>query len=307
MKPTRMLVPELLRQGASGIREWNRRVNANPFEHPVLTDGNFDGHMLQGVKLANGTLAGASFRGADLRGAFLGDASLVAVRLRGSNFSGAQFRWTSIASDLSEAVGLDEVVHQGPSHVSVDSILRFKEDLPERFLRGCGFRDEEIAYFRSVIGPALRFYTCFISYSSKDEEFASRLHDDFQAAGIRCWKWTHDARTGRSLWGEIDQAIRIYNKLVLVASEASLRSPAVIREIERALQQEDEHEKRRQRGEPVDPDVLFPLRLDDFLLQEWQHERKADVVRKVIADAREWKNERAYMAVRDRLIRDLTR
>ena len=33
----------------------------------------------------------------------------------------------------------------------------------------------------------IEFYSCFISYSSKDEEFAKRLHADLQSNGVRCW------------------------------------------------------------------------------------------------------------------------
>ena len=146
-----------------------------------------------------------------------------------------------------------------------------------------------------------------MSHSTKDEEFATRLHNDFQEKGIRCWKWDHDARTGRSLWGEIDAAIRDYDKLVLIASESSLKSPAVNRDIERALVQEDKRLKRKRAGDSnVDCDVLFPVRLDDFIFKGWDHERKVDVTKKVIADARGWANDPAvYRGVLERLLRDL--
>jgi hypothetical protein len=202
---------------------------------------------------------------------------------------------------------LDRIYHRSSSIVDVNSLLHFKDDLPENFLRGCGLREEEIAYFRSVVGKPIRFYSCFISYSTKDEEFASRLHNDFQAKGIRCWKWDHDARTGRSIWREIDQAIRVHDKVVLIASESSLKSPAVHREIERAIQEEDRRTRDKQAGTfDGDLDVLFPVRVDDYIFDEWQHERKADVVKKVIADARNWdKDQAVYAKVRDKLIKDL--
>jgi len=93
---------------------------------------------------------------------------------------------------------------------------------------------------------------------------------------------------------------------VLIASEHSLKSPAVNREIERALQQEDQRLKRKQAGEDVDPDVLFPVRIDDYVLDGWEHERKADVTRKVIGDARGWETDHAkYQKVVQKLIGDL--
>ena len=78
------------------------------------------------------------------------------------------------------------------------------------------------------------------------------------------------------MWGEIDTAIRHYDKLVVICSQHSLQSPPVIREIERALQKEDREHR----------NVLFPIRIDDYLFDEWDHPRKADVVSKVIGDFR---------------------
>ena len=124
---------------------------------------------------------------------------------------------------------------------------------------------------------------------------------------MRCWKWDHDARTGQSLWGEIDQAIRVHDKLVLVASEASLTSPAVNREIERAIRLEDQHEKDKQVGKySGDVNVLFPVRLDDYIFEGWKHERKVDVTTKFIANARGWDTDPAvYKQVFEKLLRDL--
>ena len=53
-------------------------------------------------------------------------------------------------------------------------------------------------------------------------------------------------------------------------------------------------------------DVLFPLRVDQFIFDGWEHERKVDVTKKVIADATGWEQENdKYQAVLARLIRDL--
>jgi len=252
-------------------------------------------------------LAGANLLRADLTRASLFFASVRYAALAGAKLTNVTVGNTVFASDLSSVKGLESVDHIAPSVVSInDTLLKFKDDLPEKFLRGCGLADEDIAYYRSRIDSPNRV-SCFISYSHKDEEFASRLHNDFQAAGIRCWKWDHDARTGKTLWGEIDQAIRINDKLVFIASEASLKSPAVNREIERSIQQEDERESRKAGGKyDGDVNVLFPVRLDDYLFDGWEHERKADVVKKVVADARGWDSDPdVYAKVRDRLIRDL--
>ena len=52
-------------------------------------------------------------------------------------------------------------------------------------MRGCGLPDSLIEYLPSFRGDAIRFYSCFVSYSSKDQEFAERLHADLQSKGVK--------------------------------------------------------------------------------------------------------------------------
>jgi hypothetical protein len=272
------------------------------------------GANLSGADLSDANLSGANLSGAGLSGANLNHAKLYVANLSGSFlentlFSKAYLNQTTFTfTSLKTAKGLESCHHHGRSAIDYHTLME-SGPLPEVFLRGCGLSDEFIRYLPEFWNQPIRIYSCFISFSTQDEEFASRLHNDFQSKGIRCWKWNHDALTGRSLWGEIDQAIRVYDKLLLIASESSLKSPAVNREIERALVQEDERLKRKLAGDVnVDSDVLFPVRIDDFLFDGWEHERKVDVIKKVIADARGWdKNTAVYACVRDRLIRDLKR
>jgi hypothetical protein len=51
---------------------------------------------------------------------------------------------------------------------------------------------------------------------------------------------------------------------------------------------------------------LFPVTLDAYIFTKWKHERKVDVTKKVIADAKGWDSDAGiYAKVRDKLIRDL--
>ncbi|MBV8782123.1 MAG: toll/interleukin-1 receptor domain-containing protein [Phycisphaerae bacterium] len=145
-------------------------------------------------------------------------------------------------------------------------------------------------------------YSCFFSFAAADAEFADKLYNDLVRIGFTCWKFDEDARIGRALWSEIDHAISEHDKLILIASKSSLRSGPVNREIERACLEED-----RRRAIGVDEDVLFPVRLDEYIFQEWQHPRKADVTRKFIGDACEALSDAvAYEKLLKRLVRDLT-
>jgi hypothetical protein len=48
---------------------------------------------------------------------------------------------------------------------------------------------------QAVVGnQAFQHYSCFISYSAKDQEFAERLHADLQNKGVRCWFAPHDLK-----------------------------------------------------------------------------------------------------------------
>jgi hypothetical protein len=88
-------------------------------------------------------------------------------------------------NDLSEVKGLGTVEHWAPSTISIDTIYKSKGNIPEVFLRGCGVPEDFIVYMKSLVGKPIEFYSCFISYSSKDDDFARRVHADLQAQNVR--------------------------------------------------------------------------------------------------------------------------
>ena len=105
--------------------------------------------------------------------------------------------------------------------------------------------DEFIAYIGSMVGRPIEFYSCFISYSTKDQEFAERLHADLQAKGVRCWFAPHDMKAGRKIHEQIDEAIRLHDKLLLILSEHSMSSEWVKTEIANAREREDRRKASR--------------------------------------------------------------
>src|SRR5262249_14951771 len=105
------------------------------------------------------------------------------------------------------------------------------------------------------------FYSCFISYSHKDEEFAKRLHSKMRDQGLRVWYAPQDIHGGKKLHEQIDEAIRVYDKLLLVLSPRSLKSEWVKTEIRKARRAELEEKRRK----------LFPIRLVNFkAIQDWE-------------------------------------
>jgi hypothetical protein len=243
----------------------------------------------------------ADLRGLDLSGVGLVGANLYGAQLANANFFHVTMSLTNIGNvDLSEVKNLESVIHLTSSTIGIDTIYKSGGKIPEKFLRGCGVPEDFITYMHSLTAKAIEFYSCFISFTEADDVFSERLYNDMQAAGVRCWRWKEDAKWGKTLMHSIDEAVRVYDKLVVICSEQSLKSPAVIREIERALQKEDDVAREGKEGE-----VLFPIRLDDFIFTEWKHHRKADVVVKNVGDFRRWTEPVEYKKAFERLMRDL--
>lgn len=265
-----------------------------------LTHAILDTARLSGATLYEARADRASFRNADLEGVRFVHTVLSYTDMTGANLYGAVLSNTVFGeTGLDEVTGLDSCTHVGPSVLDYGT-LEISKGLPLAFLRGCGLPDSLIAYIPSLTSDALQFYKCFISFTEADDAFSERLYYDLQAKGVRCWRWKEDAKWGKSLMHSIDEAVHYYDKLIVICSEQSLSSPAVIREIERALQKEDDLARQGKEGE-----VLFPIRLDDYIFTGWNHHRKADVVAKTVGDFRGWKEHASYQQALNRLLRDL--
>ena len=216
-----------------------------------LIGANLSGANLIGANLSGANLSGANLSGADLGGADLGGADLSEANLIGANLIDTVFADV----DLSGCKGLERCLHMGPSIIDIRTLQR-SGSLPLAFLRGVGLPDTLIDYLPSLLGRPIQHYSCFISYSSKDDEFVYRLHADLQNNGIRCWFAPHDMKIGAKIRDTIDDAIRLRDKVLIVLSEVAIASDWVEDEVDKAFEEE------RQRSGVV----LFPVRLDDTVL-----------------------------------------
>jgi hypothetical protein len=279
-----------------------------------LSGANLYGADLYGANLTGANLSGADLTGARLRRVDLSGANLVGAHLLladlseatlgRTDFTGALIGNTIFADvDLSEAIGLETLEQIGPSHVGIDTIYRSKGKIPHIFLRGAGVPDVFITYMESLNFTGIEFYSLFISYSTQDQEFAERLHADLQGKGVRCWFAPHDIQGGKKLHEQIDDAIRVHDKLLLILSPASMTSEWVKTEIAKARKREI-NEKRR---------VLFPILLCSFdLLRDWEcfdSDAGKDSAREIreffIPDFSDWKDHDAYRKAFDGLLHDL--
>jgi uncharacterized protein YjbI with pentapeptide repeats len=150
-----------------------------------LSGTDLRGADLSGTNLSFANLSGHNLNFADLSGAFLSEADLSGAILNGANFSEAVIESTSFGDvDLSVVKNLETATHNGPSTIGIDTIYRSEGKIPEVFLRNAGVPDSFIVYMRSLVGNPIDYYSCFISYSNKDQAFAERLHADLQSPRI---------------------------------------------------------------------------------------------------------------------------
>jgi len=238
----------------------------------------------------------ARFNGANLSGANLIEANLTKAELKHSNISEAFVAWSCFGdNDLSETIGLNAVKHFGPSTIGIDTIYRSKGIIPEEFLRGAGVPRHFISYTGYLNEKAFKHNSCFISFSGNDRNFIEKIGEDLQREGISCWYAPEEMKMGDEIRQQVDQLIRVQDKLLVVLSKFSVESPWIQKEVEAAI----EEERNRNRA------VLFPVRLDNGRLdaeKDW-----LDDLQKThpIYDFTDWQNWEAYFAQFSHLVEDL--
>jgi hypothetical protein len=261
-----------------------------------LRQANLSRAVLQGASLHGAALDHANLTGADLRRTELREAKLIGTELANADLSEARIGATTFEdTDLSEVKGLESIRHFGSSAVGIATVYRSRGKIPEPFLRGCGVPEDFIAYMKSLAANPVEFYSCFISYSNKDEPFAKELHTKLQAQNVRCWFAPEDLKIGDRFQERIEESIRLYDKLLVVLSENSINSAWVEREVQAAF------EKEQRQGSTV----LFPVRLDSAVM-DCSRAWAADIRRtRHIGDFRRWKDHDSFQESLVRLLRDL--
>ena len=232
---------------------------------------------------------------AHLRGAKLIRTDLLGSILFGADLDGAILSETVLADTLlMSAEGLDNCQHRGPSIIDHRTLLR-SGSLPLSFLQGCGLPDNLIEYLPSLLNQPIQYYSCFISYSSTDEEFVQRLYADLQTHSVRCWFAPADMRIGAKILDTLYDAIRLRDKVLLILSQKSIASDWVEDEVSKAF---DEERIRRKT-------VVVPIRIDAAVLETkeaWANKLRSE---RNIGDFSHWKQHDSYQKSLDRLLRDL--
>ena len=330
---TRLYAPgaQLPRANLAGANLSKATLRGAYLLHAVLDDINLSAATLEEADLKKASLmranlnkshfGSANLSETDLTGADLTEAILISTNLTGANLREARVNTAVMGltvfgkNNLNEIIGLEDVRHMNLSFVSTETLRSCKGKIPLTFLRGCGLSDWEIETVKLYqpgldseqvtditykihqlyLGSGIQYYSCFISYSSKDQEFAQQLHNDLQNNGVRCWFAPEDMKIGDQIRPTIDQQIRRRDKLLVILSENSVMSEWVGDEVEGALEEESKSNRL----------VLFPIRLDDAVMNtrdDWAAKIKR---RRHIGDFSNWKDKASYQKAFERLLRDL--
>jgi hypothetical protein len=277
--------------------------------HAKLVEVNLNAASLYGTKLNNARLLKVDLSGAALNGASLRESSLDEVNfsfswLYDADFSDAFMGWTTFGySDLSTVKGLDTIKHSGPSVVGIETLYNSHGQIPDAFLRGVGIPNDFIIYASSLARKAIEFQSCFISYSHLDEDFVRRLYSRMRNAELQVWFAPENIKGGQKLHEQIERAIQLHDRVLIVLSENSLKSEWVMTEIRKARKTEIKEARRK----------LFPIRLVDYqTIQEWEcfdvdtgKDLAIEVREYFIPDFSNWKNNDDFEAAFSRLLGDL--
>jgi uncharacterized protein YjbI with pentapeptide repeats len=245
-----------------------------------------------GSNLTNANLGVAELDYADLREANLAGANLAGAYINHTDFRGA---------NLKGIKGVESIKITG-NCLGIDYINEELEEIKEVEKEGYGLTIGDVRITRSKLekwktdlDSNSRYPNCFISYSSKDQDFVDKLYNDLKKAGVSCWYDSNDLNVGDKLRTVIDEAIKKNEKVLLVLSENSIESDWVGIEVEKAFRKEKE----------LGVVVLFPIRIDDSVMssdQDWAfHIRK----QRHIGDFSNWKSLDRYNSKLSRILRDL--
>jgi hypothetical protein len=260
---------------------------------------------LSGVNLMRANLSGVNLTSANLSGATLIQVNLYKTDLNAADFEEVRCGYTLFSElDLSQAKNLHRVGHWFPSTIGLDTLIKSKGKIPIEFLVGAGVPIHVIENMQYIVDiPTIQYYSSFISYSTKNEDFAQQLNDRMKREGLRVWFAPEEIKGGQKVHEQLYEAIRYHDKLILVLSEASMNSNWVQSEIRRARKHEREDKRRK----------LFPISLVPFAeIQKWElfdADEGRDLAQEIreyyIPDFSQWKNYDKFNTEFDKLLKAL--
>lgn len=214
---------------------------------------------------------------------------------------GTMHRWA-----LEGERGISDVVdvrREGKKlYISQSSLKRLVAQ-EARWAKQVDFVAKAEAEVPALAARAKIYASCFISYSTKDQDFVGRLYSDLQSSGVSCWYAPHHARGGQKLDDQIGRGIDNHDRMLLILSKNSMKSEWVKTEIAKV----------RRREKTEGRQILFPISLVRFAnIRRWRFldgdtgkDVAAEIREYLIPDFSDWVTPRSYKVALARLLDDL--
>ena len=200
---------------------------------------------LSGANLTGADFSWANLSYADLRGAVLTSTSLTMTNLTGADLRGARFVKSDCESsilhrataggtlfancDLRSVIGLDSMLHAGPSTIALDTLARSGGRIPRLFLEGAGVARPLIAAQDVLTAERRTYPTVLLIGSMADSELAERLCQDLSEAHIPSWAlYADDEDALNSGEASLDYTV-YYDRLALLCTDTTLENPLTSR------------------------------------------------------------------------------
>ncbi|HTI14596.1 MAG TPA: toll/interleukin-1 receptor domain-containing protein [Dictyobacter sp.] len=323
----------ILHQGVKKWNQWRQNhpeiipdLQCASLPDLSLIDINFQRTNLKQANLSNAHLVRANLNNANLDQANLNQAKLRSAKLKATslyqtNLSGAKMCETSLYKtcfhetiltqtnmyhatffktlllnvNLQQTINLKDTFHMGPSTIGIDTIQLSQGKIPDVFLDRAGVSEHFLKAMRTFGREPFAYHSCFISYSSKNQEFTKQLYQDLRAAGVQCWYAPESLVTGEKFPISITQTIQSYQKVLLVLSKDALESDWVRREVELARQKEGNGKK----------EVLVPIQLDTSIANASVAWAAALRKRRHITSFENWQQPNSYQKSLQKLLEAL--
>ena len=228
-------------------------------DRATLSEANLSGANLTNANLDRANLDRTNFTGADLTGASFNGANLSRTNLSASVLKEADF-YEAVLNDvvtaaadfrnciigytvfqncaLNEAAGLEDIRHDAPSTIGLDTLLRSRGALPASFILGSGVPAAMAGLQEAVADAPVSTLEVHISCANADIDFARQLESSLREQGVRSWVFAEGFRGNplvdrRATSGEeeIERWVRHYDRLVVICSAAGLDSETVRNDI----------------------------------------------------------------------------
>ena len=226
-----------------------------------LTNANLDRSNLDRVNFTGANLTGASFNGANLSRTNLSqavlneadfyEAILNDVATEEANFENCIIGYTVFQNCAMDAAqGLDNVRHDAPSTIGLDTLLRSQGALPQSFILGSGIPVAVAGIQDSVADAPVTTLEVHISCANVDIGYARQLEANLRNQGVRTWVFAEGFRGNplvdrRASSGEeeIERWVRHYDRLIVVCTAAALDSETVRNDITAAQEFENTNDR----------------------------------------------------------------